>query len=604
MILSNLFARISRFSQEIEFALILVWLLFFPRKEDYLFFLVFAFLLVVFSCRRLATIRNIGFSPFSLLVVVFNLLLVIGSFISGFPMPAVLLTADLILVSFYFLLFYADAASRGRYLWILAYTLTLASLINIIGFFLRPEQRQVSLLFKNPILGGIASGTALVFVLSFLLEKYRHRHLVLFLINLLALIFSGSKAAFLGALLVSVYLIMLTRKKLLLALPVILVSLALIPNPLRKMVWHTVKADLYATNRLEIWNMSWRIFRDHPLFGIGPDQFSEVARQYNFAQEKAPARYAKLPESPHSDYLKLVTELGAGGLLLVLLFLIVATRHILGPPRLAPEKPVLAFLLLQMALLSFVFNLFFLFVFFFLLKFSFENHRQFRTTHTPFKVTVIFYLVLLFVTLYLFPYVSLRLVDQSRQNKAPAGVFNQLRLAEKFNPLNPRIPYLRSLLLYNFFRRNGNQEAWTDALDAVRRARRLNRYFVDAYQLEANLFLATITGDFRDPALEQDALAPLLAAEEVDPFNPFLRLQKAIIQYRFNHPGEAEKAARQALNIEPDFVAVLYFLHQLFGYMPVESDFQQRISVITAKSKRLRPKPGSYLYSLFEVPAT
>ena len=113
--------------------------------------------------------------------------------------------------------------------------------------------------------------------------------------------------------------------------------------------------------------MSARMFRAHPWTGVGPDLFGEAAKRFNFPQEKGPARYGKLPESPHSDYWKIITENGLAGLVFVLLFLFFAIRRMLAPPWSDLPKVLLAFLLLQMLFFNFIFNIFFLLVFLFLL---------------------------------------------------------------------------------------------------------------------------------------------------------------------------------------------------------------------------------------------
>ena len=131
------------------------------------------------------------------------------------------------------------------------------------------------------------------------------------------------------------------------------------------MVGVSLHHDPYVLNRLDIWSMSARMFRHHFWVGVGPDLFGEAAKRFNFPQENGPSRYGKLPESPHSDYWKIITENGLPGLIFVLVFLFFAIRRMLSPPWFDLPKLLLGFLMIQMLFINCLFNLFFILVFLF-----------------------------------------------------------------------------------------------------------------------------------------------------------------------------------------------------------------------------------------------
>ncbi len=67
--------------------------------------------------------------------------------------------------------------------------------------------------------------------------------------------------------------------------------------------------------RLRLWDAAWRMWRDHPWAGVGPDHFDLRYRQYRDATNTAQGR----PGRTHNDYLNTLADYGAVGLALALL---------------------------------------------------------------------------------------------------------------------------------------------------------------------------------------------------------------------------------------------------------------------------------------------
>ncbi len=364
----NLFKQIlpgsPRF-QEVEFSVLSGWALLFPAKQSYLYFLGFALLLAAFSLRKIITLKNITLTRLSSFLLLFNALFIFSTFFSTHPFRSLLFVGDILLVSLWFILFYLEKSDTGRYLRLLAVLISVSSLVVLIFFVLRGGSGPAEQIFKNPILQGIVSALAALVFLHALLQRYSHADLVLLGLNCAAVIISASKAAFLGLAMFAAVMILARKKRWLVYFFSILVLLVLLPNPLRRMVGHSLHHDPYVLNRLDIWSMSARMFRHHFWTGVGPDLFMEAAGRFNFPQEKGPARYGKVPESPHSDYWKIIAENGLPGLVLVMAFLFFAIRRMLSPPWFDLPKLLLGFLLLQMLLINCLFNFFFLLIFVF-----------------------------------------------------------------------------------------------------------------------------------------------------------------------------------------------------------------------------------------------
>ncbi len=592
----------SRF-QEIEFSFLLAWALLFPDKQSYLYFLGFTFMLAVFALHRVFVLKNIALTRFSSFLLLFNALFMFGAFFSPHPFKSLLFVCDVFLVSLWFILFYMDKSDMDRYLLRLAWTITISSLAAVVFFVLQGGQGPVTPIFKNPILQGIASALAVLVFLHALLKKYSHAGVVLLGLNFAAVVISASKAAFLGLALFVAVMIFSSRRRWLIFFISILVLLALFPNPLRRMVRFSLEQDPYVLNRLDIWNMSARMFRVHFWTGVGPDLFLEAARRFNFPQEKGPARYGKLPESPHSDYWKIITENGLPGLAFVLLFLLFAIRRLLAPPGSDLPKLLLAFLLAQMLFFNFIFNFFFLLVFFLLLRDFFSARQKFVSLQPGFRIFLSSLLVFLVVTLYFFPYGADRFLESASREKNIVRRFGLLNRAALFSPLDERVPLAKAEVLRAFAKTAGSLEAWTDAVENLRLAQKLDGNGTSAHLLESALFGDFLVQRIQYPALAEEILAPLRRAEELDPFNPFIKLQEAVVLREFGRSRDARIQALAALDLEPDFVAALWLLHEWDGLPADDPALLQRISRIRARAKVLMAEPGSYLFKLHQLPA-
>jgi O-antigen ligase len=588
--------------QEIEFSLLLGWALFFPAKLSYLYFLGFIFLLVIFTLGKIFTLTNIVLSRFSIFLFLINALFIFSAFFSPYPLKSILFAGDILLVSLWFVFFYVDQADTERYLRLLATVISLSSLVVLVFFAIHGGHGQAAQIFKNPILQGIASALAALVFLHALLQKYGHADLLLLGINVAAVIVSASKAAFLGLVLFAAAMMVARKKRWLIPLAALLVLLVLVPNPLRRMVRYSLRDDPYVLNRLDIWNMSARMFRHNFWTGVGPGLFMEAAARFNFPQEKGPARYFKLPESAHSDYWQIIAENGLPGLVIVLAGLFFAIRRMLSPPWFPLTKLLLAFLLVQMLLINFVFNFFFLMVFFLLLQDFLYARQRFVSLQSGSRIFFSTLLVFSLVTLYLFPYMANRCLDAAAGEKDVARRFSLLQRAAWLSPLDERPPLAQADVLRFFAAGAGNIAAWSDAWECLRHAQRLNRNSAEAMIAESGLFQDFLGRQISYPALGEEVMAPLRRAEKLAPFNPFLKMRQAAVLWEFGRKAEARLQAQAALDLEPDYAAAIVFIHELDGLPADDPALQERLAHIRAKAARLRARPGSYLARLLQEP--
>jgi len=594
--------------QEIEFSLLLGWALLYPAKIGYSYYLGFMFLLAFFTIAKASRLKNIAIDRFSLYLLFFNLLFIFSSFFSPHPYKSLLFVADVLMVSSWFMLFHLEEEDMDHLLRLAAWIITVSSLIAVIEFAVQGGRGPVTVIFKNPILQGVSSALAAMVFLHVLLRKYRHGELALLALNCAAVIISASKAAALGLTVFAAVMIFRGKRRWLPYFFSLLLLLALFPNPLRRMVVHSIRDDPYVLNRLDIWSMSARMFRAHPWTGVGPDLFAEASPRFNFPQERGPARYFKIPESSHSDYWKVIVETGILGLILVMLFLFSAIRRLFRPSSLSGW--LLAFLLAQMLLFNFVFQFFFLMIFLFLLRGFFPAGRHFVALRPGLRTLASGLVLLVLLTIYLLPFLADRSLARSALKKDIVSRYDLLHQASLMSPLDERVPLAKAALLLSFARLRSGQDqkglpagsAWTDALEQTIAARKLNKNSITALEFEAELFKSLESQGMSYPALCDEILEPLYRASDLAPFNPFLKLRQAEVLRRFGRLAEARILASTALDLEPDFAAALVFIHELDGLPADDPEFCRRLAEIREKFGRLRARPDSYLFHLSEVP--
>ncbi len=601
MSLSRIIHKLNSVKQEFEFFIILSWILFFPKKESLFYFLIFALLIILFSIRNIYSIKNIVESLFLYLLIFFNILFIISIFFSSYKLKSILLLLDIFLICIYFALFFYDKNDEQKYFFLILYLISLFSIINILNYsFLIFEEKN--LFFSNPIMQGLISGIGLLIAFYYILKRFDWIFFVLMILNLAGVFVSASKAAFIGVVIFSFVLIILKRKRLIPFLIILIILTFIIPNPIKNMFEFSLTKDPYAFNRIDIWKMSINIFKDNFLYGVGLGNFSEVSKKYNFKQTKGPANYFKVPRIPHNDYLKLLCETGVFGLIFLLLFIFFILRKIFSSSLFNISKVVILYLLFNAFLFNIMFHPFFFFIFIFLLKNLFEENISFKSINGNFKLIFSLLLIFIFLVGYFVPYISNNLIESTKKSKNFVEAFNLLKRSEYLNPLDYRVYYRKSLLHYSYFERKSDLDFFSYALKSIKKVQILNKYFIESYLLESDLFLEVLKKELKYVSMDKEIVAPLIKAEFYAPFDPFIKLKKAKIYFEFNKKNLAKREAIRALDIEPEFISALYFLHNRFNYFSDEEKFKNRIDKILAKAKKLDYQHGTYLDNLFKVP--
>ncbi len=138
----------------------------------------------------------------------------------------------------------------------------------------------------------------------------------------------------LGTLAVVVLLLAATRPRV--WLPILLVgAVVFLATPLRSRMTN------FHTDRLELWRTGWRMFTDHPFFGVGPGQY--VKHLADYGRPGGPLEEV----TPHNSLLYLAAESGVFAALALALAIVLSLRFLRrrNPLLLGPMLGLAAFMI-------------------------------------------------------------------------------------------------------------------------------------------------------------------------------------------------------------------------------------------------------------------
>ncbi len=154
---------------------------------------------------------------------------------------------------------------------------------------------------------------------------------------LAALLVSFTRSSWIGTLVSVVVILAFLRRRLIVLFVAALVALFLLLPPVYRERVQTMWSPTFGTNvqRLEMLSASWRMFKDHPLLGVGTMDLGELYRQYK------PPTAVFIHGHMHNNFVQIAVQMGLVGLaafifLLVFFYRLLARNLKLGLPP--PER--------------------------------------------------------------------------------------------------------------------------------------------------------------------------------------------------------------------------------------------------------------------------
>lgn len=115
------------------------------------------------------------------------------------------------------------------------------------------------------------------------------------------------------------------------------IALLAIPNPLFQRLRALPHTDNFAFTRIAVWKSALAMMLDHPWVGIGLGQYEYVSTRYAFPIETHWAKYTRVAENAHSEYLQAGAELGVPGILVALGVVVLMSRAAYARLRALPR---------------------------------------------------------------------------------------------------------------------------------------------------------------------------------------------------------------------------------------------------------------------------
>ncbi|MGA3186057.1 MAG: O-antigen ligase family protein [Bryobacteraceae bacterium] len=155
-------------------------------------------------------------------------------------------------------------------------------------------------------------------------------------IHCLAILFSLTRALWLGCFLIVGVHLLWRRSKWILVLPIVpVVAFQLAPYAVRSRVIDSSHADYYSnTERVQMWHVGWKMVREHSLLGVGPGRIEALYASYLPAQEAVPAYHGHL----HNNCLQLAAQFGLPVLGAAVLWLAILLKDLLKAYRRARSR--------------------------------------------------------------------------------------------------------------------------------------------------------------------------------------------------------------------------------------------------------------------------
>ena len=313
------------------------------------------------------------------------------------------------------------------------------------------------------------------------------------------------------------------------------------------------EGDPFRWQRVRIWAASLSIAADRPWSGTGPRQFADVARAYQFPDGDGPLRYDRGFRSTHSDWLRVPCELGLAGTTALLVLLVAGSRHVRQHRASTAAGPLAA--LAALGAQAAVENLSTRPAAYLLaaaLAGVVLSERRVVAARAPrgVRLAATALVLAMFAIGEAAPYLGFRAVHASSAGEpSPQAVLAGLAR----NPVHP--DYWRRVA--EGLAAEGaawDVEQYSRAREAAETAVRLNRRGVEPLRALARVEARACRVLFRDAPTRDRAVAAWMRAEELDPFNPFLPLERGAFLLDLGEGSGAAEAASRALELEPESV--------------------------------------------------
>ena len=155
-------------------------------------------------------------------------------------------------------------------------------------------------------------------------------------IHCLGILFSLTRTLWLGCFLIAAAHLLWRRSKWIFALPALPIAMFLLaPAAVRSRVIDSSHLDYYSNaERVQMWRVGLKMFREHPVFGVGPGRVEELYTSYLPPGDPVPAYHGHL----HNNALQLAAQFGLPVLAAAVLWLVILLKDLTQALRQARSR--------------------------------------------------------------------------------------------------------------------------------------------------------------------------------------------------------------------------------------------------------------------------
>jgi O-antigen ligase len=503
-------------------------------------------------------------------------------------------------VSSYLLLFFVCTNLRGEApRRKIAYTLIAAALIEsvfaVVQFARGVSRVSGSVTYPTYLVDTLIIGLSLAAGLALFSKKLDLRRLYILvpvvLLLFVAIFFTRARAGLI-ALAASLVVLGLLRSKRWLAIAVVIVvAVAVVPNPIRDRILIAGKQDIYAMERPNIWKQALDISMMRPSVGVGMWNYTYYSRMTNFPVQQAVGRYAKAAEMAHNQYLDYLATTGLVGFAAFLLFLgtvlasgikFVKTRDPVAVGSLAAVIAILAH--------SFVDNALYLplngYAFFALAGILCSESENMRSFKTPGRARMyICVLTVIYGFIVVRPAVSISFYDAGVRRAKAGDIDGAIRPCWLALALSPSEAVYHDALAklyakkYDETRSAGYMYITQTRFDSAIRSNPLDKTYWEDFAD----FMYQHRVEMGEEGAYSDMAKLLKAAVDVDPYNAFLRRKLAGAYYERGSYEKALIELKMLVNLEPNYFFGRYMLGQVYGKLGMKDREEEQYQILRKK---------------------
>lgn len=392
----------------------------------------------------------------------------------------------------------------------------------------------------------------------------------------------------------------------------LVIAVLVVPNPVRERALH---GDPLAYSRTQIWASAIEMIKDHPA-GAGLGNFKYFSERYKFPVDEL-ARYGKVANTAHNEYLHFGAEMGVAGMLAMAfaMFMLVKTMSV-SVSSASRDDRALAIgasggvysILAQSAVDSNMHEPGIVFMLILLVSMvaavSGQGGARYRVFDIPAASRVRFgvltgLLLVLLACWAVIPEAARQYSERGvrlLKSGQPEEALKCEDVATTLDAGNATYHEQRASALYAIYVKVGEEAVFMEAVEELKEAERLNPNAPSYPSLLASIgsrYAAGLSDPVKKRAVLEKSLEDISRAVDVGPYDVGLLYRQAMTLVSLDRTGEAVGVLERARDLEPNYLRVRLELAKIyFRTGSKELAIRECYSILKTHERLLATGPG------------